>query len=124
MRIAPGGPPWTIDASGCWVWDLVVDDKGYGHFGDRCLAHRWVYERFVGPIPTHLEIDHLCRNRACVNPAHLEPVTRAENIRRGLRQKVTPEMAALICASPLPGRTIAKHLGLGQTTISRVRRRG
>lgn len=45
-------------------------------------AHRWAYEHWVGPIPEGLEIDHLCRVKLCVNPAHLEPVTRAENMRR------------------------------------------
>lgn len=47
------------------------------------MAHRAVYEALVGPIPPELELDHLCRNPACVNPAHLEPVTRKENVRRG-----------------------------------------
>jgi hypothetical protein len=46
------------------------------------LAHRWAYEHFIGPIPAGLEIDHLCRVRHCVNPAHLEPVTKSENRRR------------------------------------------
>lgn len=73
--------------SGCWEWTAALQSQGYGSFADQGaihLAHRWSYERHVGPIPDGLQIDHLCRNRTCVNPAHLEPVTQAENRRRGL----------------------------------------
>lgn len=73
--------------SGCWLWTASLDRKGYGQFrfpdGRTGRAHRYAYESFVGPIPTGLEIDHLCRVRSCVNPTHLEPVTHLENIRRG-----------------------------------------
>ncbi len=75
---------------GCWEWKgTVVQRPGglpYGQFkelGRRHRAHRFAYELLVGPIPTGLVIDHLCRNTLCVNPAHMEPVTNAENIARG-----------------------------------------
>lgn len=68
-------------ADECWLWLGVTDEKGYGRFGKRA-AHRMTYELLVGPIPDGLQIDHLCRVRNCVNPAHLEPVTLRENLAR------------------------------------------
>lgn len=71
---------WT---PGCWPWlGYLQPSAGYGMHGRR-LAHRVAYELAVGPIPQGLELDHLCRNRGCVNPAHLEPVTHRTNALRG-----------------------------------------
>jgi hypothetical protein len=66
------------------MWQLSLR-KGYGRFkvaGRTLVASRYAYEEFVGPIPDGMEIDHLCFTPGCVNPDHLEPVTRAENARR------------------------------------------
>lgn len=86
----------TESPSGCWVWSGSLTANGYGqiamssktigvvggpivHF----MLHRWMYELHVGEIPEGLDLDHLCRVRACCNPWHLEPVTRSENLSRG-----------------------------------------
>lgn len=74
-----------IPESGCWIWIAAMSD-GYGHFmvnGKLIKAHRYAYEQKHGPIPEGLQIDHLCRVRCCVNPAHLEAVTQQENMERG-----------------------------------------
>lgn len=78
---------WSrVDADGdCWEWTGSTRE-GYGAVrfrGRNTLAHRVSYEHLVGPIPEGLELDHLCRNRRCVNPDHLEPVTHRENLLRG-----------------------------------------
>jgi hypothetical protein len=85
----------TIDDRGCWVWQRARQRNGYGkaRLSERdWLAHRLSYEAHIGPIPDGMQIDHLCRNRACVKPAHLEPVTVRQNLLRG--QGVTAREAA------------------------------
>lgn len=73
--------------SRCWFWKASLRRAGDGQFkynGKMIAAHRLSYELLVGVIPKGLELDHLCRNRSCVNPYHLEPVTHLENMRRGI----------------------------------------
>jgi hypothetical protein len=113
-RTAPKGDSiarfWTkarvVPCGGCWEWTGVVSGNGYGRFdvyaGPKprdwrtLYAHRFAYELLVGPIPPGLHIDHLCRNRLCVNPTHLEPVTQAENNRRG-RSPIAANLAKTHC---------------------------
>ena len=73
---------YVIQENGCWEWVGYIDRHGYGVLDQR-RAHRVVYERAKGPIPEGLQTDHLCRNRKCVNPDHLELVTSRENTLRG-----------------------------------------
>ena len=74
----------------CWNWTASTHRDGYGrlakpgHNAGMVFTHRYAYELLVGPIPEGLELDHLCRNRACVNPDHMEPVTHAVNVLRGI----------------------------------------
>lgn len=81
----------TSEETNCWVWD-APEASGYGRIwtGSRAdgtrrirLAHVVSYEEHVGPVPEGLVLDHLCRNRACINPDHLEPVTQRVNVLRG-----------------------------------------
>lgn len=92
------------DDGGCWLWQGHVNNTGYAWInvdGKPRLGHRVSYEIFVGPIPDGLSLDHLCRVPRCVNPAHLEPVTHAENMRRGNSKfnKVWPKTTAASLAA-------------------------
>lgn len=91
--------------SGCWEWTGNIMPNGYGvlAIGRRSLgerktvyAHRVSYEFHRGPIPHGLDLDHLCRNRRCINPDHLEPVTRQENVLRGVGPRKASEYFAQI----------------------------
>lgn len=98
---------------GCWPWLASLTRAGYGQInsgrrgGTMKLAHILVYELLVGPVPEGLELDHKCRNRACVNPAHLEPVTHTVNVQRGIAGIVNAarQRAKTMCVNghPLAG---------------------
>lgn len=85
---------WSkVDKSGeCWLWTAGKTGGGYGHFHPAAdgpvRAHRLAYEMVIGPIPEGMQLDHLCRVRHCVNPAHLEPVTNRENALRGMAPSI------------------------------------
>lgn len=76
----------VVTTSGCFEWQGYTDRHGYasiGFGGHKRLGHRVVYQLVIGPVPRGLVLDHLCRNRKCLNVAHLEPVTIGANVRRG-----------------------------------------
>ena len=77
---------FVVAKNGCWEWTGAVASTGYAILNidkQRKLAHRIAYQLFVGPIHHPLQTDHLCRNKKCINPAHLEAVTSKENSLRG-----------------------------------------
>lgn len=76
--------------NGCWEWTAYRSRKGYGLFG-QTAAHLVAFRALIGAVAPGLELDHLCRNRACANPCHLEPVPHAENVRRGLHKGLKGE---------------------------------
>jgi hypothetical protein len=116
---------YEVDANGCWVWQYACNSDGYGviHLNGKSFgAHRHYYTIHRGAVPEGLQLDHLCRNRACVNPSHLEPVTSAENSRRSSTAKLTHETAEEIRSlrGRVPGVELARRFGVSKATISRV----
>lgn len=118
----------------CWIWQRYKNNLGYGMatididgVPTTHQAHRLVYERHKGPVPEGLQLDHLCRVPSCVNPAHLEPVTPAENFIRGRGTKLTwakvreIRMARKELNITMP--TLAKEFGVTRQTIGHIVRR-
>jgi len=114
--------------TGCWNWLLYTRPDGYGQLKYQNitqLAHRWMYQAYNGVIRTEeQQLDHLCRNRHCVNPAHLEIVTQTENIRRGSVPTVSMELALQIREGYVPfvitQHFLAKKYGIDRSAVARV----
>lgn len=90
-------------ATPCWLWTGTTLKTGYSYFymhGRARFGHRVSYVHHVGPVPDGLDLDHLCRVRRCVNPAHLEPVTRSVNILRGLIPGIVRARSAAVTHCP------------------------
>jgi hypothetical protein len=100
----------------CWAWTgPLTAGTGYGYANinsRRVGSHRAMYEHHKGLIPDGLELDHLCRVRHCVNPEHLEPVTRRENVRRGKRTKLTAGIVRTIRRSSESKQVLAAEFGV------------
>ena len=86
--------------TGCWIWEGAFQGR-YGVYnepGERThSAHRYSYQLLIGPIPDGKQLDHLCRNPACVNPDHLQPVTARENVLRAVTARATINAAKSVC---------------------------
>lgn len=128
-RVPTRHPGFTVDPiTGCWLWLGYLNPvNGYAFVKDeqrRTLpAHRAYYLKHRGPIPDGYDLDHLCRVRRCVNPAHLEPVTPAENVRRGVRVRLTAAQAQEIRALVAQGvmqKDLAGRFGVHRTHVSKI----
>lgn len=116
------------DTDECVMHRGRIAPNGYGMIG-KSYAHRLSYEKYVGPIPEGLQIDHLCRNRACINHRHMEPVTSSENALRGntgrnpklSSRKLTPDAVRVIRASPLSNRKLAVMFGVSHEAVRTAR---
>jgi hypothetical protein len=122
-------------ASECWLWQGPVKANGYAQFHYRTgpdqqggqQAHRWRWEQDNGPVPEGHHLDHLCKVRRCVNPAHLEPVTPLENARRSKSCKLTDEQARAIFRRKENGeatKDLAAEFDVSRSTVNNIAKNG
>lgn len=131
-RRPPLGPEdYTVEDRGwltpCWIRVGHRNNKGYGKVtiaGRPMYAHRAMYEQEVGPIPDGMTLDHLCRERGCIRPDHLEPTSMATNLRRGKHVKLNPVDVEMIRNAPssVSTKKLARAFGVSESHVSKVRR--
>lgn len=125
-RFSDGRACYRLNRDGCWIWQGAKNDRGYPQVrvnGTTGYAHRYYYLALIGPIPSGLELDHLCRTRLCCNPQHLEPVSRAENVRRGACTKLRVDEVRFIryaAARGVKQATLSRTYKVHSSTISRI----
>lgn len=119
-------PYYTVDpVTRCWVWQRRINADGYGEItagGRSWKAHQWFYRQHHGAVPKGMDLDHLCRNRACVNPDHLEPVTKFVNCQRGRNAKLTPDDVRTIrsLSERMSARAIGRLFGVNKSSVLSV----
>lgn len=115
---------FVVSGSGCWLWTVSKASGGYGKFAARGVnwkAHRYAYQHLVGPVPDGLDLDHLCRVRHCVNPMHLEPVTRSENLRRKTDKTSLEQRQEIACRYPTESAaSLAAEFGVTRERIYQI----
>lgn len=125
-RTCEKGPRYIVDpVTGCWDWQWKLNIGGYGQTnkdGRTLSAHVLFYEETNGPVPEGKVLDHLCRNRRCCNPAHLEPVSFTENIRRGIATYITREQACEIMElyGTMTGHDVARKFSITPTRVYQI----
>jgi hypothetical protein len=109
----------------CWVWQGTRNVKGYAKIrfdGKSISVHRFMYERYIAPIPDGLQIDHRCYIKACVNPTHLEVVTNALNCQRRPNGKLTKEQIPILLemCEHMTQREVGRRFGVSQSMVSLI----